>query len=160
MSQIAPPRDIGRITKHSDRNAQTSQARMAVEAVLREARIALSPRTIAQRATLDHDLTRVRRILQALRADGRIVNVGTTAMPQYRMRGTPDTPAATERLPYGCGHYDGAELRPYSGRPGAMDAFACPSRNGDQLTPYRGPRSQCVGDGQLEPFSYSRRGQE
>lgn len=29
--------------------------------------------------------------------------------------------------------YDGAELRPYVGRPGAMDAFALPSRMGKRL---------------------------
>ena len=30
-------------------------------------------------------------------------------------------------------HYTGAELAPYSGRPGAMDAFALPSRMGNSL---------------------------
>lgn len=44
------------------------------------------------------------------------------------------------------GKYDGAELRAFTGRPGAMDAFSCPSlRNGKRI-PYVGPRSQCVGD--------------
>ena len=31
------------------------------------------------------------------------------------------------------GLYDGVELRPYDGRPGAMDAFALPSRMGSRL---------------------------
>ena len=31
------------------------------------------------------------------------------------------------------GDYDGAELRPYQGRPGANDALAIPSRFGDEL---------------------------
>ena len=35
------------------------------------------------------------------------------------------------------GTYDGAELRPYVGRPGAMDAFAKPSRMGDSLHAHR-----------------------
>ena len=35
--------------------------------------------------------------------------------------------------------YTGAELAPYSGRPGAMDAFALPSRMGDRLV-YRSGR--------------------
>ena len=31
------------------------------------------------------------------------------------------------------GTYSGAELRPFAGRPGAMDAFALPSRMGNRL---------------------------
>lgn len=45
------------------------------------------------------------------------------------------------------GHYDGAELRPYNGRPGAMDAFAMPSRMGGRLY-YRDGRVEAVGDSQ------------
>lgn len=33
--------------------------------------------------------------------------------------------------------YDGAELRPNAGRPGAMDAYSLPSRVGDKLVHYR-----------------------
>lgn len=40
------------------------------------------------------------------------------------------------------GQYDGAELRPYNGRPGAMHAFSLPSRMGNQLR-YR--------DGRIKP---------
>lgn len=35
------------------------------------------------------------------------------------------------------GKYDGAELRPYEGRPGAMDAFTKPSLVGDKLMPHK-----------------------
>ena len=35
--------------------------------------------------------------------------------------------------------YSGAELQPFTGRPGAMDAFAKPSREGGQLVPRRRP---------------------
>lgn len=31
------------------------------------------------------------------------------------------------------GHYNGKELRPYEGRPGANDALAIPSRMGNEL---------------------------
>ena len=51
-----------------------------------------------------------RELLQAPRAHGAIVPSGTAPAP-IRHPGT----------------YDGAELRPYQGRPGAMDAFALPS---------------------------------
>ena len=55
--------------------------------------------------------------------------------------------------------YDGAELRPFTGRPGSMDAFKLPSRDGDTYRPYVGPRPQCVGVAQALPFSYSRGGE-
>ena len=51
-----------------------------------------------------------RELLHAPRAHGAIVPSGTAPAP-IRHPGT----------------YDGAELRPYQGRPGAMDAFALPS---------------------------------
>lgn len=37
------------------------------------------------------------------------------------------------------GKYDGAELRQYCGRPGAMDAFSKPSRIGDNFIEHRPP---------------------
>ena len=37
-------------------------------------------------------------------------------------------------------HYDGKELRPYEGRPGALDAYRLPSRMGNRLV-Y--PRLHC-----------------
>lgn len=37
--------------------------------------------------------------------------------------------AAPPRTPDHSGTYDGAELRPYTGRPGAMDAYAIKSRD-------------------------------
>lgn len=36
--------------------------------------------------------------------------------------------AALARTPTHVGTYDGAELRPYTGRPGALDAYRIPSR--------------------------------
>ena len=57
-------------------------------------------------------------------------------------------------------HYDGKELRPFTGRPGSMDAFSLPSRTGDEYRPYVGPRPQCVGAAGPAPFTYSRSGME
>jgi hypothetical protein len=34
-------------------------------------------------------------------------------------------------------HYQGVELKPYCGRPGAMDAYSLPSRQGDRRLHYR-----------------------
>ncbi len=47
---------------------------------------------------------------------------------------------ATERQ-----SYDGAELRPFTGRPGSMDAYALPSVVDGVKVPYTGIRPQCVG---------------
>ena len=38
--------------------------------------------------------------------------------------------------------YDGAELRPFEGRPGAMDAFKLPSRIGRHLVYRNGERRE------------------
>ena len=46
---------------------------------------------------------------------------------------------ATPRDQPPSGQYAGRELRPYTGRPGAMDAFRLPSRQGGHLVPRRPP---------------------
>lgn len=43
------------------------------------------------------------------------------------------------------GNYMGAELQPYSGRPGAMDAFELPSVVNGERVPRIAPRLLCVG---------------
>ena len=48
-------------------------------------------------------------------------------------------PAPSQLINKMAGKYDGAELRPYCGRPGAMDAFSKPSRIGDNFTPHKYP---------------------
>lgn len=48
-------------------------------------------------------------------------------------------PAPSQLINNMAGKYDGAELRPYCGRPGAMDAFSKPSRIGDNFIEHRPP---------------------
>jgi hypothetical protein len=43
------------------------------------------------------------------------------------------------------GTYDGAELRKFTGRPGSMDAYALPSRDGDTFVKHTGPKPMLVG---------------
>jgi hypothetical protein len=38
------------------------------------------------------------------------------------------------------GRYDGAELKPFTGRPGSMDAYTLPSLNSGVRTAYSGPK--------------------
>ncbi len=48
-------------------------------------------------------------------------------------------PAPSQLINKMVGKYDGAELRPYCGRPGAMDAFSKPSRVGNNFIQHRPP---------------------
>lgn len=41
--------------------------------------------------------------------------------------------------------YTGAELAPFDGRPGSMDAFDLPSVVNGERIPHRRPAAQCVG---------------
>lgn len=50
-----------------------------------------------------------------------------------RRGNVPSTAIATNRLPFSDELYVGTELHAYTGRPGAMDAYALPSRVGTRL---------------------------
>jgi hypothetical protein len=52
--------------------------------------------------------------------------------------------------------YEGAELRPFAARPGAMDTFDKPSLVNGERMPAKKPKAQCVGTAQALPFSYPR----
>ena len=129
------PRITGEAWKTTDRKA--------VEAVLHGARVgegSLTPWRIASLAGVE--LKSARSIIQSLLTAKQIVNTGTPQQPKYRMRGEAATNAAHHR---DWGRYDGAELRPYTGRPGAMDAFNLPSSvNGKHVQPKR-ITAMCVG---------------
>lgn len=61
------------------------------------------------------------------------------AANKQRWKDHKTTKAASRTLVNAGSHqpYDGAELRPYAGRPGAMDAYSLPSRQGDSRVHYR-----------------------
>ena len=58
---------------------------------------------------------------------------------KQRWKDNKATPAATRAFVNASTvrKYDGAELRPFDGRPGAMDAYSLPSRMGDRRVHYR-----------------------
>jgi len=123
--------------------AWKTQDRKAVEAVLHGARVgegSLTPQRIASLAGVE--LKSARSIIQSLMTAKQIVNTGTSQQPKYRMRGEAVSVSAYHR---DWGRYDGAELRPYTGRPGAMDAFRLPSMVQGQPVPARRPSAQLVG---------------
>ena len=123
--------------------AWKTQDRKAVEAVLHGARVgegSLTPQRIASLSGIE--LSAVRVIIKSMLTARQIVNAGTAQQPKYRMRGEAHTGVSYQR---DWGRYDGAELLPYAGRPGAMDAFKLPSLVQGQSVPARRPSAMCVG---------------
>lgn len=128
-------RGLSTITHHSrveDRHPALSEERRHVEDVLRNAAEPLTPTVITSRSGVER--ARVTIVLQRLRLDGLAVNMGTPAKPRWRWRANASTwkapVTAAERVSNSSVHgtYDGAELRPFDGRPGAMDFKKWPSR--------------------------------
>ena len=129
------PRITGEAWKTTDRKA--------VEAVFNAVRAmdaALTPHQIASLAGVE--LKAARSIIQSMLTARQIVNIGTAQQPKYRKRGEAHTGVSYQR---DWGRYDGAELRPYAGRPGAMDAFKLPSLVQGQSVPARRPSAILVG---------------
>lgn len=123
--------------------AWKTQDRKAVEAVLNNAAAmgaALTPHQIASLSNVE--LSAARAIIKTLVTAKLAINIGTAQQPRYRRRSEAATNAAYHR---DWGRYDGAELRPYTGRPGAMDAFRLPSLVQGQSVPARRPSAMCVG---------------
>jgi hypothetical protein len=116
------------------------QERVAVERVLQEATEPLEMRDIiaalpgvnpnAIRAAVGNIVTEGKGHMLPSRPDGN--------RRRYRW-GRQDLPAfaLVSRIP--TEPYTGRELQPFSGRPGAMDAFTLPSLRGSQREPRRAP---------------------
>lgn len=129
-------RGVTTITHHSrleERHPTLSEERKLVEAVLNSAAEALTPVVIATRAGLQPGQVTI--VMQRLRHDGFAINVGTPGKPRWRARSLVGSasaarPAKAARITASAmgGTYDGAELRPFDGRPGAMDFKKWPSR--------------------------------
>lgn len=135
IEKSADPRITGEAWKTQDRRA--------IEIVLHGARVgegALTPQRIASLAGVE--LKSARSIIQSLMTAKQIVNTGTPQQPKYRWRSEAQS---NESYVRDWGRYDGAELRAYTGRPSAMDAFSLPSLvNGKHVQPKR-PAAMCVG---------------
>lgn len=114
--------------------AWKTQDRKSIEAVLNGTRVgegALSPQRIASLSGVD--LAATRTIIKTLLTARHIVNAGTPQQPKYRIRSEAHTGATYAR---DWGRYDGAELRPFDGRPGCNDHMNHGSRRGDVVHPY------------------------
>ena len=128
--------------------SRASPGRRAVARVIREATRPLSADQVAAATGLP--MADVRMHLSNLKLAGTVVNVGTTLDAQYqhtsaastayaRSNASSTTAPAAPRSAFGSGTYTGAELQPYTGRPGAMDAYALPSLSNGQRVPRRAP---------------------
>lgn len=123
-----------RLTGKSGSNVK-SAARLAIERALKQANRPLTMPEIIARAGLTDTRARIRaeNYLRAMVHEGtarRLSGSIPTWSASGRAVSAAEPAAGTQRASHG--RYDGAELRPYEGRPGAMDAFALPSRVGSR----------------------------
>lgn len=133
------------------RNRSVSAPRMAIELELGRIRAtagaSLTPQRLA--SLTGANIKTVRRILQSLRIEGLAANTGTTAAPMWRLTepGAHIDADSRSRVKNSTtsGPYDPVELRPFDGRPGAMDAFLLPSVVNGKHVPARRITAQCVG---------------
>lgn len=125
---MKPTSDIARHTRSEPRAPNLSPERLAVERVLNEASEPPGTTTVARRAGVTHSQATV--ILQRLRADGKAANVSVNRNARWRKgaakASTPSAAPINNRSMGGT--YDGAELRPFDKRPGAMDFKKWPSK--------------------------------
>lgn len=146
--------DVAHVQHHPEnkgRNRSVSTARLKVERELGRVRAngtpGISPERLA--STTGVPLKSVRRILQTLRMQHAAVNTGTTMAPLWRPSRPGDHVRTQAELPINnstvSGDYIPVELRPFDGRPGAMDAFSLPSVVNGKPVPARRATAQCVG---------------
>jgi hypothetical protein len=109
---------------------------------------------LKQLAPFDGSSERCKRAVQSLKASG-LVDHLTPAVGDLRyainaagkrflralaQNQTADNPAPPRESRVG-GHYDGRDLRAYTARPGALDAFRLPSLQGEHIVPRARPVS-------------------
>jgi hypothetical protein len=131
--------DPCRVTSTTGRSGNISRERVKIEGWMQAATRSHSVADMADATGIPK--SKVRSIMQAMVQDGKAINTqpghGKTA--HYILSSRKHLAQRTRRMNgNGSGHgrvtnattsgsYDGRELRPFEGRPGAMDAFALPS---------------------------------
>lgn len=89
-----------------------------------------------------HNLGLVREV-EAVRHEGQNFTIGKPHVVAHKRQAPLVVREAPVRNSNAKGTYAGAELQPFSGRPGAMDAYALPSRTFDKRE-YRDGRVEAV----------------
>lgn len=130
------------VTSPAKRGRPKSEDRKLVEAVLASAAAALRPEQVA--ALCGIELREARKHLAKLCNENLAHNVapGHRGAARYLKGRAPlgDAPQQRPVSRHANGHYDGRELQPFTGRPGAMDAFSLPSLQAGERVPRRAPR--------------------
>lgn len=121
-----PRHDIAKISSITGRSANLSPERIAIEKILSEATGPLQRGIIADQVGISGD--KCKSLLQRIARDHRV-----TCTSAGWVRTTPKAPSETVVVQRVCngsagGVYAGVELRPFDGRPGALDAYRLPSR--------------------------------
>lgn len=126
---MRPPSSITSHSRAEDRPTNLSRERVAVERALDDATEPMTTQSVARHAGVTQAQATV--VLQRLRADGKVVNVSANRNARWR-RPTTHRTALESHKPINTrsmgGTYDGAELRPFDKRAGAMDFKKWPSR--------------------------------
>lgn len=124
------------------RGRPQSEERKAVEAVLRSATAArpVTPEGVAQRTGLDLSVARLQINKIVTRGMAYNLTPGGGRNGKYAWGADPATVRRSEPPPMQTGErYDGAELKPFQGRPGAMQAFTLPSLQNGESVPRKPP---------------------
>lgn len=124
-----------------------SQDRAKIEQLLRETKYHMTTSAIAEMVGVD--IGKAKMIIEGMNKstrrkslDGALDTKRLGNVYSYRILETKKEvlkPAQNNLGKY----YDGKELLPFQGRPGAMDAFSIPSLMNGVRVPYIGPRPQC-----------------
>lgn len=139
MNLTTPPRPF------TEARNNKSASRIAIEAILAE-HTKRGGITIPRISELTgFDPSTVRKTLSALRDGQQLTNLGTPKSPVYVLS-IEQLPVKAQPIRYvSRDTYDGAELRPFDGRPGAMTAYSLSSLVDGVRVPYNGIRPQLVG---------------
>lgn len=130
--------------------SQKSPHRIAIENLLLETKRHLSRDEIAQMCNVTkRQVTSVLQVMRDSAPGGVLDSFKDPSGLGHLYRVIPAEPKPNRIQPVRpgttSGYYMGAELRPYEGRPGAMDAFELPSVVNGERVPRTAPRLLCVG---------------
>lgn len=136
---MTKPADLKKPAARGRSGPLKSAERAAIEATLKDAAAPLTRDEVAQRTGIA-----ARKVLITL---GNLVHLAKVAhrlppsaghpLTRWAWGARPEAGEKADEVP--AGQYQGRELRAFSARPGAMDAFALPSMRNGQREPHRAP---------------------
>jgi DNA-binding transcriptional ArsR family regulator len=137
---------------------QKSEKRLKIERALAECPMGLTRDEMIERLELTAE--EVSSVVVNLKSCGMLESSGPRRTPRYKLakpKSVEDVAAKPVKNGTSSGFYDGAELRPYDGRPGANDHMQFGSVTNGKWTPYKPPGLMCVGAAGPVPVSIGTR---